>query len=297
MQKSEQIKRTREFDEMSTTRGRGRGADKKAKTAEVGKASDEGKDKDTVKVTDEAKEKEMTARAKALLDDIYEDKEVDPIECAKAQLFLGFNSRAKITNLDKEFNKFKDSYELKIDEIDDKFESIEERLTNLELRNIELELMAVARELVVRKLPLHSDATEEKETRDQTFQQLDTFFKAIKLDLQPYEFPEFHRLPPKKDIPVDQKKPPIVLIRFPFIKHVRMFFKCLAMESSKTQFKEVSVENAVPKALRVPYDAANKKGKELRDSGWQTKVEIAKSGKVILSTKKKGSKIWATVPY
>ena len=292
MQKSEQRKRNRDPSEMppgkTNKEKKAKGNATAAATTSAAAADDE-----LVKVTDEDKEKEMTARAQALLNDIYDNKEVDPQECAKAQLFLGFNCRAHIKSLNDSLNEFRETY-------DDKIEEIDQRLDELEMRNRELEMLLVSKDLIVRKLPLHEDAQNDKETNAETIHQLDKFFKAIKFDLQPFEFPECHRMPAKKDIPDDQKKAPIVLLRFPFYKHVRMFFQCLANESAKTEYKNINVENSIPKSLKLDYDRANAKAFELRKSkkNWKTKIEISKSGAITLSTRMKGfGKTWSTVPF
>ena len=153
------------------------------------------------KVTDEEKEKEMIARSEALLTDIYENKTVDPTECAKAQLFLSFNCKAQISQLDKRFEDFKESY-------DDKVEEIEGRLDEIELRNRELEILLVTKDIVLRKIPLHKDAQNSNESNEQTKEQLQNFFDSMKFQLQPFEFPECHRLPSKNDKPGDQEKRP-----------------------------------------------------------------------------------------
>ena len=247
------------------------------------------------KISDVDKEKEMEERAQALMDDIYEAKVVDQTECAKVQLFLTFNSRKQMKDLNKKVDDFQGAYEQKVGEIDG-------RLDELEKRQRELEILAVAKDLIARNIPIHNDVNVNengRETNVQTMAQVESFFTSINLTLQPFEFPECHRMPVRDPKPGEAIKAPIILLRFNSIKNIRQLFQCLATEGAKACFDNVNISNSIPPILRDDHSRASRKAFEIRKKGkgFRTKVELDKEGNIKLFTKSKGAKVWASIPF
>ena len=242
---------------------------------------------------DEELETEMVGSAESLLSDIFGGKPVNDGDVSKAILFLMLNLRSK-------FNYFKSTFDKKFEVYDEKFEDLENRVQELESRNNELEVNLVAKDLIFRKVPLHSEAVDGLESPDQTRQQITAIFTDLKMTLKDYEFPETFRVKPKKD-PTnnDNTRTPIIIVRFPFATHIRLLFEQMKKElnsSSTSKFKALSVDKSVPRCLMTSYSAANAKAYDLRTKKkWKTRVEI-EGGNVVLKTKSKGAATWSTIP-
>ncbi len=165
---------------------------------------------------------------------------------------------------------------------DDRMKKYETRLERVEREMVINRVKQLCNNLLITKVPMNKDATNGKETIEQTIQQVTEVLTKLGIEDMIKNF-ICRRIPQKKEH--ERFGPPIVHLQLSCTHHRFLIFRALARNKT-----DIGVEVELPACLREEKKKLKAMAYDIRkNSGFKTKTQVTVEGhRVVLLEKKEG---------